>query len=75
MITLPWQIAAAFIALFAVYMILNYLRRSDCDERVEMAKRDQHRETMHSYRDGYKRGLSHSLGDAKELKNEKDKDA
>ena len=64
MITLPWQIAAAFVALFAVHMVINYLRRSDCDQRVELAKRDQHRETVHAYRDGYKRGWEHATGDA-----------
>lgn len=74
MIALPWQIIAAFVGLFAVYMVLNYLRRTNCEEKVDLAKRQTQRETMSIYRDTYNAAWQHGTEDVRKLKG-KSKDA
>ena len=56
MVALPWQIIVAFVALFGVNLLLSHFRKTDCDERIEAAKRQQHRDTQATYRDAYKAG-------------------
>lgn len=73
MIELPWQIIAAFIALFGLHMIIGYLRRQNCDERVEVAKRQQHRDSMAIYREAYLAGWVNGAKDSETLTEEIDR--
>ena len=68
MIQLPWQVVAAFLGLFAVQMILGYLRHQHCEERAELAKREARRE----WRNDYLSIFNQALADAKEQKQEKE---
>ena len=72
MIQLPWQIIAVFIALFGLHLIIGYLRRTNCDERVEVAKRQQHRDSMAIYREAYLAGWVHGDQDSNKLTEEID---
>jgi hypothetical protein len=65
-IHLPWQIIVAFIGLFAFNLLLQYLRRVNCDERVEAAKRMQHRDTMAVYRQTYQTAWEHGQKDGQD---------
>ena len=64
MITLPWQVIAGFIALFGLSMIINYLKKTDCDERVEAARREERRDTMAAYRQVYNTAREQGKNDA-----------
>lgn len=64
MVEMPWQIVASFIALFAVNLILQHLRKRNCEELIEAEKRLQHQFTMRVYREGFHTGLT----DGKSLK-------
>ena len=65
-IEVPWQIIVAFIALFALNLLLNYLKRQNCDERVEAAKRQERRDTMANYRNTYLCAMRHAKHDSKQ---------
>lgn len=71
MITLPWQIVAAFVALFGLYMILNFLKRANCDEKIELAKRQTQRDTMHTYRETFQAAWREASEDASKLRGKK----
>ena len=58
MISIPWQIVAAFIALFGLTQVLHYLKKVRCGELIETEKRIQHQFTMRVYRDGFLKGLN-----------------
>ncbi len=73
MIQLPWQIIAASIALFGLHLIIGYLRRTNCDERIEVAKRQQHRDSISIYREAYLAGWVHGDQDSTKLTEEIDR--
>lgn len=56
MIMLPWQIIVGFIALFALHLLLTYLKRENCSDRVEAARREERREATAAYRNGFHLG-------------------
>ena len=64
MIYLPWQIIVAFIALFAFNLLLQHLGKSNCEERIELAKRQTQRDTMAVYRATYQAGIEQGKNDA-----------
>ena len=68
MISLPWQLIAVFVASFSLHLVLCHFRKANCDDRVEAAKRQQHRDTMAIYRDGYCLGWEHGKADSAEIK-------
>ena len=72
MIELPWQVIASLVGLVALSLVLSHLKKTNCDERVETAKRQQHRDTMASYRDSYQRGLWHGSHDQSQPKEPED---
>lgn len=64
MINLPWQIIVAFVGLFALNLLLQHLRRQNCEERIEVAKRQTQRDTMAVYRETYQTGIEQGKNDA-----------
>jgi len=63
-ITIPWEIIVAFIALFGLNLMLQHWRKSDCDDRIEAAKRQTQRDTMALYRETYQTGIEQGKNDA-----------
>ena len=75
MIALPWQVVAAFIGLLGVQMVLGYLRRSECQERIDLAVREVTREARvdrqrdrSEYRDIYLAAMLDGHNDRKKKK-------
>lgn len=64
MIELPWQIIVAFVALFGFNLLLQHLRHTSCEERVEAAKRQVQRDTMATYRAVYNTAREQGKNDA-----------
>ena len=66
MISMPWQIVVAVLALVGVSQLIHHLRRVDCDERIRAEKNQQHRDTMAVYRDAYTKGWRQGRNDGRE---------
>jgi len=49
MVHLPWEIVASFVGLWAIQQILSHLRHVDCGQRVDLARREGHREYRELY--------------------------
>ena len=63
MIELPCQIIAAFVGLVAVHLTLTHLRKTNCDDRVDVALRQGARQATDAYRIAYREGWSHGERD------------
>ncbi len=56
-------VAAALIAWLVVKEVREFLRESDCNERVEAAKRAARREAMADYRSTYNQAIKEAKED------------
>lgn len=65
MISLPWQLPAAMLALLGLAMCLQHFKRESCTERIELAKREAARNATNAYRESYRTGILEARQDAK----------
>ena len=63
MISVPWQIVVAALALVGIGQLIHHLRHVDCDERIRAEKNQQHRDTMAVYRDAHTKGWKEGFKD------------
>lgn len=64
----PWEIIIGFMAMGIVHWIIQYLRRSDCNEEIRSARNQERRDTIASYREGLHIGMNDKSKIEKELR-------
>lgn len=63
--TIPTPVVIAVVVWIVASKVLDYLRKTDCDERVWAARQQGSREAMSIYRDAYLSGVIDAEHDKK----------